>query len=447
MQPADEKRLEKYMGSNGQVFKTRTHNKMGISLQYVKGLFQSRKGNIERMAEHVVDSDYYRMQHFISESPWDARAGFDKVAKDTNAIFQDFELVGLLLDESSHAKKGEHSVGVSRQYCGNTGKVDNCQVAVYAALSAEKYYGLIDTALYMPQSWTSDRKRCKAAGVPKENRKHKTKVELALDIVKHQLAIGTAFDFVGADGLYGNSYWFRQQLDELELLYVLEVHKDQFVYTTPPVLYLPEKQGERGRTPSRYKTEHKSVEVQALCPPRGSNKWKHIRLRKTGKGDLVCMGYVQTVYTWDGESANWSEHQLIIRATKTKNGNWEYKYALSNAAEDEFPIEDLVRMQSQRYFVERSFQDAKQEAAMSDYQVRGWLAWHHHMVLVMMALHFILSEKILFQNEYPLLSAYDIRDIMIRTYSKKGDNMPSILEQIRKRHQQRSHEKANKGPS
>ncbi len=435
------------MGCKGQVFKTRTHNKMGLSIQYVKGLFQSRKGNIERMVEQVVDSEYHRIQHFISESPWDARFGLDEVARDTNALFRDFEQVGLLLDESGHSKKGEHSVGVSRQYCGNTGKVDNCQVAVYAALSAERYYGLIDTALFLPESWTSDPKRCKAAGVPKDKRGFKTKVELALDIVRHQLAIGTEFDFVGADGLYGNSYWFRQQLNELELLYVLEVHKDQLVYTKPPVLYLPERQGEKGRIPSRYKTDDKPLEVQELCPPLSSKKWKQIRLRKTGKGDLVCMGYVQTIYTWDGESADWTEQQLIIRATQTKHGGWEYKFALSNAAGDEFSPEELVRMQSQRYFVERSSQDAKQEAGMSDYQVRGWLAWHHHMVLVMMALHFILSEKILFQNEYPLLSAYDIRDIMIRTYSKKGDNMPDILEQIRKRHHQRGLERMRNGPS
>lgn len=429
------------------VFKTRTHHKMFLSLQYVKGLFQSRKGNIERMVEHVVDSEYYQMQHFISESPWDARAGFDQVARDTNALFAEFERVGLLLDESSHAKKGEHSVGVSRQYCGNTGKVDNCQVAVYAALSAEKYYGLIDTALYIPECWTKDPKRCKKAGIPQERRTHKTKVELALDLVKHQLNIGTSFDFVGADGLYGNSYWFRDQLDQLEQLYVLEVHKDQQVYTTAPDLYLPEKKGAKGRTPTRYKTHSKSCEVQELCPPRSDKKWQQIRLRKTGKGDLMCIGYAQTVYTWDGESADYSEHQLIIRATQTKKGEWEYKYALSNAAENEWTTEDLVRLQSQRYFVERSFQDAKQEAGMSDYQVRGWLAWHHHMVLVMMALHFILSEKILFKKEYPLLSAYDIRDIMIRTYAKKGHHMSEILEQIRKRHLQRSGEKGQKPPS
>jgi len=134
-----------------EVFKTSTHNKLAIGTQYIKGLFQGQKRNMERMSERVVESEYHRIQHFISESPWDARLGFDKVAKDTSKVFESYERVALLIDESAHRKKGQLSVGVARQWCGTIGKVDNCQVAVYAALSAEKYYGLIDTALYLPQ--------------------------------------------------------------------------------------------------------------------------------------------------------------------------------------------------------------------------------------------------------------------------------------------------------
>jgi SRSO17 transposase len=83
-----------------------------------------------------------------------------------------------------------------------------------------------------------------AAGIPKENRSYKTKIELALDIVRHQVSIGTKIEFVGADGLYGNSYWFQQERDQLGLLFVLDVHKDQNVYTIPPTIYLPERQGQ-----------------------------------------------------------------------------------------------------------------------------------------------------------------------------------------------------------
>lgn len=197
------------MGGYKEVVKTSAHNKLPIGIQYIKGLFQGQKRNMERMTERVVDSEYNQIQHIISGSPWDARLGFDKVAKDTSKVFESYEHVGLLVDESAHTrKKGQHSVGVARQWCGTIGKVDNCQVVVYAALSAEKYYGLIDTALYLPESWTKDEERCKKAEVPKERMSYKTKVELALEIVKHQIAIRTRFHYIGADGLYGNSYWF-----------------------------------------------------------------------------------------------------------------------------------------------------------------------------------------------------------------------------------------------
>lgn len=396
---------------------------------------------MERMVERVIDSEYYQMQHFISESPWDARAGFDRVAADTGKLFAYHDRVGLLIDESAHKKKGKESVGVSRQYCGTIGKVDNCQVAVYAALSADKYYGLIDTALYLPEEWTSNEARCKKAGVPAMpkgvKRVCKSKVELAFDMIKHQTELGTWFHFVGADGLYGNSYWFQSELDKLGVLFVLDIHSDQYVYTEPPIIAIPNKTGIKGRNPSRFKATGTPVKVRELAQNVAEENWEKICLRQTGKGDLKCLGYIQKVYLWDGQSSDYMERMLVLRITKDKDGNREYKYAISNARDEEFTTEELVQMQSQRYFVERSFQDAKQEAGMSQYQVRGWLAWHHHMAMVMMAMHFILSEKMLFKDKLPLLSAYDVREIMLNIYPKKGATKQELMEQIQKRHEQR----------
>lgn len=393
------------------------------------------------MVERVPDSDYYQIQHFISEPPWDARAGFDKVASDTSQLFAGHERVGLLIDESANRKKGKESVGVARQYCGTIGKVDNCQVAVYAALSTEKYYGLIDTALYLPEEWASNEARCKKAGVPPlpagEKRVCKTKVELALDIVRHQKGLGTWFHYVGADGLYGNSYHFQRELDKMGILFVLDIHSDQHVYTRPPVIAIPEKTAAAGRNPSRYKATGNAIEVREFAKNIAKEAWQKIRLRQTGKGDLNCLGYTQKVYLWDGGSTDYMERQLVLRVTEQKDGSWEYKYAISNAFDGECTTEELVQMQSQRYFVERSFQEAKQEAGMSQYQVRGWLAWHHHMAMVMMALHFILSEKMLLKDKLPLLSAYDVREMILNTYAKKGATKKEIMEQINKRHEQR----------
>src|SRR5262249_42459724 len=153
------RRFKKYLYSKG-LFRTRTHHKPELALQYATGLFQSEKANMERMCERVKDSEYHQMQHFISESPWDWRETFYFVASGlSEAMSSNGGKVGLLIDESSHLKKGKKSVGVARQYAGTIGKVDNCQVAVYAGLSTGNFYGLADAALYLPHDWTKDKAR------------------------------------------------------------------------------------------------------------------------------------------------------------------------------------------------------------------------------------------------------------------------------------------------
>ena len=271
-----------------------------------------------------------------------------------------------------------------------------------------------------------------------EKRVCKTKIELALDIVRHQKELGTWFHYVAADGLYGNSYYFQHELDKMGILFVLDIHSDQHIYTEPPVIAIPEKTTIAGRNPSRYKAAGDAIEVRAFAKTIAAEAWQKIRLRQTGKGDLNCQGYSQKVYLWDGESSSYMERKLVLRVTENNNGTREYKYAISNAFDGECTTEQLVQMQSQRYFVERSFQEAKQEAGMSQYQVRGWLAWHHHMAMVMMATHFILSEKMLLKGKLPSLSAYDVREMIMNTYAKRGTTQKEIMDQINKRHQQRS---------
>jgi len=405
--------------------------------KYIKGLFQSRKRNIERINEQVPGSEYYSMQHFISESPWDYRLGFDKVARDTTQLFEGFEWVGLLLDETGHAKKGEESVGVSRQWIGQLGKVDNCQVSVMAALSTGKYYSMVDARLYLPESWTQDKQRCNKAGVPKARQKHQTKHELALEMVAHQRKIGTRFEWVGADGFYGHDYWFAQQLDNMGESFMLDIHSDQHVYLQEPGLHIPEKKNKKGRRPTKIKPTEKPCEVRELTSTVPNTEWEHHVLRDTPNGQTLEADYwFKTVYVWDGFSDYSQERLLVVRRDKVRKG-FDYKYSLTNALEGTFLHVRLARMQGQRFFIEQSIKDSKQEIGMSQYQIRGWLAWHHHMVLVMMSLFFLTSEKVRYRNEIPLLSAYDIREIMLAVYPKKANSTHEIMEQIRIRHLQR----------
>lgn len=154
--------------------------------------------NIERMIEVVPDTEYQALHHFASQSPWDHRLVMDQVALDSDRHLGGTPDSGLIIDETSIPKKGKKSVGVARQWCGRLGKVDNCQVGVFASLVHGSSATLIDARLYLPEEWTKDRKRCKSAGVP-DNVHFKTKSQLALDIVHHARSLGLRFAWVWLD--------------------------------------------------------------------------------------------------------------------------------------------------------------------------------------------------------------------------------------------------------
>ena len=142
-------------------FKSKTKDQNSNLLLYFKGLFQGKKRNIERMGEAVKGSDYYALQHFISEAPCDSRAVMDQVSQEINSLLQaEKKPIGFIINESSHEKKGDKSVGAAKQYCGTMGKIENCQVAVYGAYSTGKLYGLSDCSLFLPNIWIKDKKRC-----------------------------------------------------------------------------------------------------------------------------------------------------------------------------------------------------------------------------------------------------------------------------------------------
>ena len=393
---------------------------------------------MERMCEAVKDSEYFATQHFISESPWEHQEVMDQTALNVSERLQSTgKKVALLIDESGHAKKGDKSVGVSRQYSGTLGKVDNCQVAVYCALSADKYYSIVDAALFLPKEWTDNKKRCDKAGIPSKNQRHKSKLALALEMIKHQKQIGVAFDYVAGDGLYGNNYALMESLSELGITAIFDVHEDQYIYTSAPNLFIPEDKNTKGRKPTRTKTDSKALTVKAFHSQLAASAFTEVTIRKGTKGTLKSKAVAKKIYTWDGHSTHYNERILLIRVTQTGDNSEQIKYSLTNAHQDALTLEELVEMQAQRYFIERSFQESKQDIGLSDYQVRGWRAWHHHIALCIMAQGYILEEKLLCKDEMPLLSAFDVRQVIINTYAKKNDTYEEVERQIKLRHQQR----------
>ena len=226
--------------------------------KYVEGLLVCEKGqaNMERMEEEVIDIEYRAYQHFISNSVWDYRSLISRIAQDASEILKENKKrskvpTGYIIDESSHLKKGVESVGVARQYAGVTGKVDNCQVAVYSSMVNDTRATLINERFFLPESWTSSRSRCDKAKIPQADRVFKTKPELALEMIDEDIKNGVEFDWIGGDGLYGHNQKLTRGLDERGLFYVLDVHKDELIYLEEPVIYTPDKKPGKGRTPHR----------------------------------------------------------------------------------------------------------------------------------------------------------------------------------------------------
>lgn len=388
------------------------------------------------MDEVVADSDYEAMQHFISGSPWDFRRVINRVAQESDKLLGGTGQTGLLIDETAFAKKGKSSVGVSRQWNGRLGKTENSQVGVFGALCAGDRVIPIDVELYLPKEWTDNSLRCDSAGIPKERQVHKTKPQLAIDIVKRQRELGTRFDFVSADGLYGNSMKFCQSLDDENEIFMLHVHSDRNIYLEDPKPKVPQRTSSRGRKPEKLKAQTEPIRVDHLAKSLSDESFKRMNIRKTTTGVLEVDTYRRQVWVWDGEEENARLWTLYIRREVSDKDDYDYKFCLTNAATD-LPTITIARMEAQRFWIERAFEDAKKEAGMAEYQIRGWLAWHHHIALVMMTMLFMTKQRILFKDECPMLSCYDIKVLLAYFLPKKNDSADEMLRQMEVRHARR----------
>jgi len=387
---------------------------------------------MERMVETVADSDWQSMQHFLSQSPWEHLPLQEQIAKDCDRLLGGSPNAGLIFDETSIPKKGKMSVGVARQWCGRLGKTDNCQTAVFGALSMGPHVALIDERLYLPKKWTDNKERCKTAGVP-DTIEFKTKSQLVLDMVRNARAQRIRFAWVGVDGGYGKEPAFLGALEDDGEIFMADVHKDQSIYLEDPAPYLPKKTG-RGRTPTRLVAAAKSVRVDKWVAEQPGESWQHIAVRESTKGWLQADFLTCRVWTWDqSENKGRLLHLIVRREIAAKE---EIKYSLSNAPEGT-SIDRLAFMQGQRFFVERAFQDAKSNVGLGHYQVRGWKAWHHHMTMIMLAMLYMLETRLANKRSHPLLSCADIFELLSHFLPRKDITKAEVLRQMQTRHRQR----------
>lgn len=386
------------------------------------------------MAEVVIGSDEQVLQHFLSNSPWDEQAVMDQVAQDTNALLGGREGTALYIDETAIKKQGKHSVGVARQWNGRLGKVDNSQVGVFAALGRGDRVNLVDARLYLPQEWTQDKKRCHTAKIPLWQQTFKSKLELALEMVRRARSLGLQYQWVGVDGFYGQASGLLRTLDAEGEVFMADIHSNQSIYLSDPAPYLPKAKSGRGRKPSRYQSKQKPVTVADWAKQQPMEHWQRKTLRNTTKGRLMVDVLHQRVWLWDKKEAQGHCWHLVVR--REVNSPNTLKYSLSNAAPS-ISVLKLSKMQAQRYWIERAFQDAKSHAGLSHYQARNWPAWHRHMALVMIAMLYMVEQREQMKNNFPLLSCYDIQILLANTLPTLQDDEQAILTQMEQRHRKR----------
>ena len=418
----------------GAFFCSRGHDNAPVAQRYLHGLAQAEAATFAAMAAVVEDGCAQQFQHFISNAPWRHEPVIAQIGYDADRLLGGKPDSALLLDESSFVKQGDRSVGVARQWCGRLGKVDNCQVAVFAVLTDGVQHTSVDMRLYLPQRWLDDPARCDRAEIPTETRTMRSKTDLALEMVRAARARGMRFGWVGMDGGYGKEPAFLRALDDMGETFVADVHSDQRVWSEPPGLHVPAPQSTRGRPPSKQHAAVDGITVEKLVAGFGTDDWKRCTLRESTRGPLQVDIAHRLVWVWDGEEAAARCWHLIVR--REVGASKKVKYSLSNAPDDT-KLERLARMQGTRYWVERAFEDAKGECGLADYQAIGWRAWHHHVTMVMLAMLFIAEQRVAHQPGLALLTPRDIVAMLKETLPHKPQGKEALVDLINQRHARR----------
>lgn len=412
-------------------FVSTTRNVIPAFRGYVRGLFQSERANMLRMSE-VNEVDHQAMQYLLTGADVDWEGFGDLIARDTDALLGGADSV-LLLDESAFAKKGAASAGVARQWNGRLGKVDNCQVGVFATLCRGDLASLVDARLYLPKAWTEDVERCRKAAIPEDHRDHRSKSELALELVKTARRRGLRFGYVAVDGGYGKEPAFLRELETLGERFIADVHCDQTIYLQDPDPKIPAWSG-RGKPPIHRKAQCPALRVDRWAAEQPPEAWQRLTLREGEQGALRAEYLHTRVWVWDGTEAQARRWHLLVRrevgATEISH------YCLSNAPAHT-PWPELARAQAQRYFIEHSFREAKSECGLADYQVRRWDAWHHHVALVMLGTLFLVKQKVQGRKQWPMLSFNDLITALAHLLPRRQLTADDLAQIIDKRHRLR----------
>lgn len=367
---------------------------------YLTGLLlPAERKNVERMAAKLdprrVSRLHQSMHHFVANAPWEERRVL--------AVARDYALKQLerhapvrawVVDDTPIPKKGRHSVGVTRQYCGVLGKTENCQVAVSVSLVNRTMSVPAAWRLYLPEAWAADGERRAAAGVPEEV-VFLEKWRIALEEIDRLLAEELPPAPVVADAGYGDVTEFRDELTARGFSYVVGVKKTTTVWPPGEEPLPPRRRSKMGRPPTllRRDEDHKPVSVRALADWLGDEVWETVPWREGTKGTLrsrFARARVRPAHKDYLRSEPRAVEWILIEWPE--GASEPSHYWLSTVPED-VELKTLVSLAKIRWRIERDYQELKDELGLDHYEGRGWRGFHHHGILCMAAYCFLAAER------------------------------------------------------
>ena len=350
------------------------------TLEFVSGLLSDLdRKNTESIA-YRHDQERKNLQHFIGQAQWDHQPLFEELARQVGRTLGRPDGV-LVFDPSGFPKKGTHSVGVQRQWCGRLGKVENCQVGVYLGYVSAEGHALVNTRLYFPQEWAKDRVRRKACHVPR-TLKYQSRFELCLEMLD-EVGQRLPHQWITGDDELGRSSGFRRELRERNQRYLLAIPGRILIRDLEAPPLAPPRLGAPSKRPFQSAQTWRSALPESV--------WSKISVRDGEKGPLelgICKRRVQTKR--EGQRVG-GEELLVLTRVRDETGGIHYQEYLSNAPA-ETPLHELARVVKAEHRIEDCIQRGKSETGLADYEVRSWPGWYHHQVLSMIAAWFVLEE-------------------------------------------------------
>src|SRR6204780_4316790 len=398
---AQQKRLAVYLDGLAQ---TAGHANREEPLKaYCTGLLlPGERKSVEPMAARLAPDNVRRthqsLHHVVADAPWSDEDVLRWVRKYVLAAMTEKEPVAAwVVDDTGFVKKGTHSVGVARQYCGQVGKQENCRVAGSLSVATQTTSLPVEWRLYLPESWAQDAKRREQAGVPEEI-SFETKPAIALQQIRGAVEEEIPTAPVLGDAGYGNDTQFREGVTGLNLLYVLGVSSSTTVWKMGEGPLPKKAWSGRGQPPKRLRRDanHRPVAILALAEGLPEKAWKNVPWRAGTKHPLhsrFAAVRVRPAHRDEKRTEPRPEEWLLIEWPK---GEAEpTKYWLSTLPA-ETKLRDLVRLANLRGIIERYYQELKQELGLGHFEGRGWRGFHHHATLCIAAYGFLVAERSLF---------------------------------------------------